>query len=96
MAQTQPAPQLLTVKGITIDSATNKPLGYVTVTLQDSTQKSVKAGLSKDDGSFELKAVAGKTYQLALVSVGYQSRLVKLSGARPGIQYGEHHLRRVQ
>ena len=88
MAQTQPQPQLLTVKGITIDSATNKPLGYVTVSLQDSTQKSVKAGLSKDDGTFELKAAVGKTYQLALVSVGYQAKIIKLNGAGPEFNMG--------
>jgi outer membrane receptor protein involved in Fe transport len=88
MAQTQPSPQLLTVKGVTIDSATNKPLGYVTVTLQDSTKKSVKAGLSKDDGTFELKAATGKTYQLFVVSVGYQAKTVKLSGPGPEFNVG--------
>jgi len=88
MAQTQPPPQMLTVKGVTIDSATNKPLGYVTVTLQDSTKKSVKAGLSKDDGSFELKAATGKTYELSVVSVGYQAKTIKLSGAGPEFDMG--------
>jgi len=87
MAQTQP--QLLTVKGVTIDSATNKPLGYVTVTLQDSTKKSVKAGLSKDDGSFELKAPSGKVYQLALVSVGYKNKTISLAGGSTSVDAGK-------
>ena len=83
--------QTLTVKGVTIDSATNKPLGYVTVTLQDSvTKQSVKAGLSKDDGTFALKVPAGKTYQLVAVSVGYQAKILKLKGAGAGFQCGQY------
>ncbi|HZY35520.1 MAG TPA: TonB-dependent receptor plug domain-containing protein, partial [Mucilaginibacter sp.] len=90
VAQAQPPPQLLTVKGVTIDSATNKPLGYVTVSLLDATTKqSVKAGLSKDDGSFELKAPAGKTYQLALVSVGYKGKTVNLVGTGTALDAGK-------
>src|ERR1700722_15996515 len=81
--------QTLTVKGVTIDSATNKPLGYVTVPLQDSvTKQSVKAGLSKDDGTFALKVPAGKTYQLVAVSVGYQAKILKLKGAGPDFNMG--------
>ncbi len=86
----QTAPQLLTVKGIAIDSATNKPLGYATVTLQDAaTQQSVKAGLSKDNGSFELKAATGKTYRLVLVSVGYKNKTVSLNGSGNEIDVGK-------
>jgi len=86
----QSTPQALTVKGVAIDSATNKPLGYVTVTLQDAaTKQSIKAGLSKDDGSFELKAALGKTYQLALVSVGYKSKVVNITSTGPDINIGK-------
>ena len=64
----QTTPSTLTVKGIVIDSATNKPLGYTTVVLLDAkTQQSVKGGLTKDDGGFELKSVVGKPYQLTVV-----------------------------
>ncbi|MDP9046922.1 MAG: hypothetical protein M3N14_02220, partial [Bacteroidota bacterium] len=46
----QSAPQTLTVKGIVIDTATSKPLGYVTVALQDAkTHQSVKGALTKED-----------------------------------------------
>ena len=82
--------QMLTVKGIVVDSNANKPLGYVTVTLQDAaTKQSIKAGLSKDDGTFELKAAMGKTYQLALVSIGYKSKLINVTGAGPVIDLGK-------
>jgi outer membrane receptor for ferrienterochelin and colicin len=77
----QTAPQTLTVKGIAIDSGSSKPLAYVTVVLLDAaTQQSVKGTLTKDDGSFELKSPAGKTYQLSFVSVGYKNKVVKVTG----------------
>jgi hypothetical protein len=90
----QPNPQTqtqtLTVKGIAIDSVTNKPLGYVTVALQDAaTQLSVKGTLTKDDGSFVLKAPAGKTYQVAFASVGYKNKVVKISGTIADINIGK-------
>lgn len=73
----------ITVTGIVIDSAANKPLGYGTVALQDAATKApVKSTLTKDDGSFELKAPEGKTYQLVVASVGYATKVipVKLNG----------------
>src|SRR6185437_14730358 len=89
MSLAQITPQILTVKGITIDSATNKPLGYVTVALLDAaTQKSVRGGLTGDDGSFQLKSVTGKAYQLSLVSVGYKSKVLKISGTDAVIDLG--------
>ncbi len=85
----QPAPQTLTVKGTAIDSVTNKPLGYVTVALQNAvTKQSVRGGLTKDDGTFELKAVMGKTYQLTFASVGYKSKVVKISGSNTEVNVG--------
>jgi len=90
LAQTAPPIPMLTVKGITIDSTANKPLGYVTVALIDpATQQSVKAGLSKDDGSFVLKAPAGKKYRLSLVSVGYKDKIVDLNSSGDQIDAGK-------
>ncbi|MBB6112033.1 Outer membrane receptor proteins, mostly Fe transport [Mucilaginibacter lappiensis] len=82
-AQTQNSPTNITVKGSVIDSAINKPLGYVTVALQDATTHApVKSTLAKDDGSFELKAPDGKTYQLVVAFIGYATKIlpVKLTG----------------
>lgn len=84
IAQTQNSPTNITVKGLVIDSALNKPLGYVTVALQDAATKApVKSTLAKDDGSFELKAPEGKTYQLVVAFIGYATKVlpVKLTGA---------------
>src|SRR5471030_630344 len=88
-ALAQTTPQTVTVKGVVIDSVANKPLGYVTVALQDAkTQQSVKAGLTRDNGSFELKAAAGNAYQLVLVSIGYKNKIIKISGTGPDIDAG--------
>lgn len=78
-AQT-PAATTLTVKGIAADSTTKELLGYVTVALQDiKTKMPVKSTLTKDDGSFELSAPAGRSYQLVLVFVGYNNKIIPIT-----------------
>jgi len=86
----QNAPINLTVKGIAIDSVSKQPLGYVTVALQDAkTNTPVKSNLTKDDGSFELKAPADKSYTLVLAFVGYQSKILPITGANNTINVGK-------
>src|ERR1700712_2694522 len=86
----QNTPQTLTVKGIAIDSSTNKPLGYVTVAIVDAkTQQSVKGGLTKDDGTFTLTAPMGKAYQLVLASVGYKNKTVNITGTDANVNLGK-------
>jgi hypothetical protein len=82
LAVAQTAAPSITVKGIAIDSLTNQPQGYVTVALQDAqTKVPVKSNLTKDDGSFELKAPAGKAYQLVLAFVGYRTKVINIPSA---------------
>ena len=89
MAQTTTPPKPLTVKGTVIDSAFNKPLGYVTVSLLDAkTKQSLKGGLSKDDGTFELKGIVGKAYLLSFASVGYSSKLMKINSSNAVVNVG--------
>ncbi|MDB4904435.1 MAG: Outer rane receptor protein mostly Fe transport, partial [Mucilaginibacter sp.] len=89
-ALAQTATPILTVKGTAIDSVTNKPLSYATVVLLDAkTQQPVKGSLTKDDGSFELKSVTGKALQLTIVSVGYKSKLVNISGTDAEVNVGK-------
>src|SRR3569833_2036219 len=77
----QPSPQILTVKGTAIDSATNQPVGWATVALLDaSTKKTVMGGLTKDDGTHELEVAKGKSYLLTIASVGYMPKTVPISG----------------
>ena len=89
MLSAQNTPQILTVKGTVIDSATNKPLGYVTVAIVDvQTRQSVKGGLTKDDGNFSLTAPMGKAYQLILASVGYKNKTVNITGTDASVNLG--------
>ena len=82
--------QTIAVKGIAIDSVSKQPLGYVTVALQDAkTNTPVKSNLTKDDGSFELKAPAGKSYTLVLAFVGYQSKILPITGTGSTIDVGK-------
>jgi len=76
----QTVPNSIIVKGIAIDSATNKPLDFVTTALQDpQTKVPVKNMLTKEDGSFELSAPAGKSYQLVLAFVGYATKVINIT-----------------
>ncbi|RYY37692.1 MAG: TonB-dependent receptor [Sphingobacteriaceae bacterium] len=77
-----------TVKGAVIDSATNKPLDFVTVALQDvKTKEPVKSALSGTDGGFELKAKPGE-YQLVLAFIGYSNKVIKLDTGKSVIELG--------
>jgi hypothetical protein len=76
------APATGLLKGLVTDSATQKPLSYITLSLKDSTlQQTVKSGLTKTDGSFELSQLPLKTYRLLLVAIGYQTKNITVSVA---------------
>jgi hypothetical protein len=71
------APATGLLKGLVTDSATHKPLSYITLSLKDSTlQQTIKSGLTKTDGSFELSQLPLKTYRLLLVAIGYQTKTI--------------------
>lgn len=84
------APHTLTVKGTIIDSATQSPLSYATVALQDVVTKgSVKTTLSRSDGTFLLTAPAGKTYLLALAFVGYNNKVLPVPATDTTLNLGK-------
>jgi len=84
----------LTIKGTVIDSTTNQPVGYATVALEDAkTQASVKSMLTKDDGSFELKATTGKPYTLVIIFIGYLNKVIRVTGADANVSLGKVFLR---
>jgi len=71
----------ITVKGTVIDSTTNKPLGFVTVSLSDAaTKQPIKSSLTKDEGAFEVKNLAPKSYTLSLIYVGYNTKTIAVKG----------------
>jgi len=73
-----------------IDSVTNNGLGYVTVVLQNAqTKLPVKSTLAKDNGTFELTAPAGNTYQLVFAFVDYKDKTIPVSSADPEINVGK-------
>lgn len=73
-----------------IDSAVNKPMGFVTVALQNSkTHAGVKSGLTKDNGSFTFVAPAGNTYEVAFVFVGYKSKVLPVQATGVTVNIGK-------
>ncbi len=60
------------IKGIVLDSIKKTPLALATVSLLEEGGKNViKKTLTKEDGSFELKGIPMKPYELAVSAVGY-------------------------
>ncbi len=89
-AKAQNTAPKITVKGIITDSATGKPLAYVTVALQDAkTKLALKNILSKDDGSFELTAPNGKVYLLVLAFTGYDQKIIALKNDSGVVDIGK-------
>jgi hypothetical protein len=72
-------PKLVTIKGIVLDSSTNKPIGLVTLTLTDNlTGQTVRSSVTKNDGAFELSAPANRAYNLSLTYVGYSPKTIPI------------------
>jgi hypothetical protein len=90
MVMAQNVTQPVSIQGTVVDSATNKPMGFVTVALQNSkTHAGVKSGLTKDDGSFSLKAPSDNTYEAVFVFVGYRNKIVPVNGTGTAINIGK-------
>jgi hypothetical protein len=90
-ARAQQTQSNYSIKGIVIDSSTNKFLDYVTVNLKSAEDKSLKTSLSKANGAFEfLKLPEGK-YKITLASIGYQSKAipVTVNAAHPEVDLGK-------
>jgi len=76
-----PAPTV-TIQGTVIDSSASKPMGFVTVALQNAkTHQAIKSGLTKGDGSFSLKTTSAGPFELAVVFVGYKSKVIPVNGS---------------
>jgi hypothetical protein len=93
IALSQPITGPAGIKGLVIDSATKKPLSYITLSLKDSVaQQIIKSSLTKSDGTFELNQLPVKSYQLMLIAVGYQPKTITVTAfstsAHPVIDLG--------
>lgn len=62
------------IKGLVTDSASSKPLEYVTTALKTAVGKPFKSTLSKTGGHFLFSKVPSGKYMLTFISVGYKSK----------------------
>jgi Outer membrane protein beta-barrel family/CarboxypepD_reg-like domain len=90
LAQNAPQTVTTTIQGSVIDSATNKPISFATVALQNAkTHTGIKSGLTKDDGSFSLKTNSTGPFEVALVFVGYKSKVIPVTGTDNTVNLGK-------
>lgn len=61
----------LIIKGTIIDSATHTRLSFATVKLNNNNGETIRAGISKEDGSFAFSMLAPSTYHIVVVTLGY-------------------------
>ena len=64
----------LQITGIVTDSATKKPLDFITVTLKSDKNVILKATLTKDDGVFTFMSINPVKYLVTFTAVGYQPK----------------------
>lgn len=74
----QTAPALFSLKGVTMDSATNKPLNYVTVNLRNQAKQLLRTAATKTDGAFHFEKLPAGKYLISIVSVGYNSKTIPI------------------
>jgi ferric enterobactin receptor len=89
LAQTPP-PEKLILKGVVIDSLSQKSVEFVTVTLKNQNKQAAVSTLTKTGGLFTLEKLAPGKYTLFLVSIGYTTKLiaVDLSGKTGMVNMG--------
>lgn len=93
LAQQMPPQGVLgKITGQIIDSLTNTPVEYATVTLKRAgAQKGVNGGLTDTKGNFKIESVSAGSYDLYISFMGYSSRklLVKTTGGKPDASLGK-------
>ncbi|RYE19951.1 MAG: TonB-dependent receptor [Sphingobacteriales bacterium] len=69
------------ISGSVVDSATQKPVDYATISLNTTAGLPVKASYTKANGSFSLDKVAAGKYSLSVVNIGYGTKTVAIEVA---------------
>jgi hypothetical protein len=62
-----------TIKGIVIDSATKKPIGYMTIALKKDNVV-IKTQVTEDAGDFKFDQLAPGQYKITAIAIGYHSK----------------------
>ncbi len=89
LAQDVDGPRTLIIKGIAMDSASSRPLAYVTMVLKDAhTGRQEDNSFTRADGSFEMTMLIGKTYRLTFAYDGYKNRTLRINGTINEIDFG--------
>jgi len=66
----------LQLSGKVIDSATQKPLDYITVNLKNDKQTPVKVQVTKNNGAFVFTGLSPLKYSIVFSAVGYQQKTI--------------------
>ena len=64
------------IYGTVADSASRKPLDYITISLKSADNVALKATLTKNGGTFNFDGLPAAKYNLAIVAIGYQTRFM--------------------
>jgi ferric enterobactin receptor len=64
----------LILKGTITDSATNTKLAFVTIKLNNANGETIRAGISREDGSFAFSLLTPTTYRIVVTTLGYTSK----------------------
>ncbi|HMI03198.1 MAG TPA: outer membrane beta-barrel protein [Pedobacter sp.] len=78
-AVAQITPGTYSVKGYLIDSASQKPIEFITVSLKNADQKTIKTQHSKTDGGFLMDKLPAGKFKVTFVSVGYVMKSMEIS-----------------
>ncbi len=76
-----------TIRGYVTDSVSGKKLEFMTVSLMNGQNETVKAGYSQADGSFVFSDLPVEAYKIVIDGVGYRRKILTadLSGAAGGV-----------
>lgn len=74
----QSVPEKLTLKGKIIDSASQQPVEYATLTIKNSNKQAITSTLSKGGGAFAFEKLTADKYALVLVSIGYTTKQISV------------------
>jgi ferric enterobactin receptor len=80
------------ISGVIIDSATNKPVDYATVSLSRTGQtKSTNGSLADEKGNFRIDNVAAGKYRVTVSFIGYTTKIIDpitTTGSKPDLNLG--------